>query len=387
MSVDFTHQPKLKVAVIGAGFIGSCHMDALRRVGLCELVAVADADMDKAAQKAKEYGIRAYAGVGALLAQEDIQAVVNATPTHEHLSVNGQVIKSGKHLFCEKPLARNSAESARMLALLADQPQLVHAIDFTYRMYPLMQNLKSRIAAGECGRVLSLGGHYLQDFLLYPSDYSWRCEEEFTGPSRCIAEIGSHWLDLAETLTGDRIAQVLADVAIFYPERYQAGRPIPITTEDYASILFRTAGGAHGAFTVSNSCAGHKNDLAIRIDGTESSFSWHQETPETLYKGERDRASSLQAREPIVSHSTYPHLPAGHPEGFRDALFENLHSFIEYIGQGKSMSTDKPAFATLDDGHRVVCLVEAILKSHRLGSWVSVTGPNDGPAHERPAPT
>jgi len=381
---------KIKAGIIGMGFIGVSHIEAIRRVGFAELVAVADVNYDLAKKKADEYHIpKCYATVDELLADEEITVVHNCTPNFLHKEINEKIIKAGKHIFSEKPLTRTSEESAEMLELLKQYPNTIHGVNFNYRMNPLVQEMKQKVLSGEVGKVNLVHGSYLQDWLLYDTDYNWRIEPEVTGVSRCIADIGSHWMDAVQTVTGAKIVEVCADLVTVFPVRKKPLGQVEtfsvntntdyeerkVTTEDYGAVLFKMDNGAHGVFYVSEVSAGRGCYFNFEIDGTKCSMEWNQERADEMWMGHRDGPNYLVKRNP--NHMTpeakqYTYLSAGHPEGWNDAMKNNVMAFYKFIGEDKKMGVDPIDFATFEDGHYIMKLTEAIVESSKSRSWVRV---------------
>ena len=244
---------KIRAGIIGMGYIGVSHIEAVRRIGFGEVAAVADVNHALAKQKAEQYGIaKTYAAIDELLTDPDIDIVHNCTPTNLHLEVNEKIIRAGKHIFLEKPLAMDSVQSKKLLDLLSENRQAVAGINFLYRMYPLVQDMKNRVKAGEIGKVHLVQGSYLQDWLLYETDYNWRIEPEIGGPSRCMADIGSHWIDCVQTVTGSKIVKVCADLVTVFPVRKKPKGQVEtfslnqnaeyekkqVRTEDFGTVLF-----------------------------------------------------------------------------------------------------------------------------------------------------
>lgn len=383
---------RIKAGIIGMGFIGVSHIEAVRRVGFVGLVAVADVNYELAKKKADEYYIpRCYKTVDELLADREIQVVHNCTPNNLHMEINEKIIRAGKHVFSEKPLARSSGESTGMLKLLAGNRNIVHGINFNYRMNPLVQEMKHRVRNGEIGAPKLVHGSYLQDWLLYETDYNWRIEPEVSGPSRCIADIGSHWMDAVQTVTGAKITDVCADLVTTIPVRKKAKGQVEtfsvnsnaeyedkvVKTEDWGAVLIKLDNGIHGVFYASEVSAGRKCFLNFEIDGTKASLHWNQETADQMWMGFRDRDNSLVMRNPNLMKpdaSRYTYLAAGHPEGWNDAMRNNVYSFYKYIVDGKAIGKDPCDFATFEEGHYLIMLTEAILKSNETKSWVKVGG-------------
>lgn len=381
---------QLTIGIIGMGFIGVSHIEAARRIGGVLVGAVADANYELARQRAEEFNIpRCYADVDEMIADPEIQVIHNCTPNHLHFSINEKIIRAGKHIFSEKPLGKTSAESKAMLAMLAEHPDVVAGVNFCYRMNPLIQDAKNRIRDGEIGTPYLVHGQYLQDWLLYDTDYNWRVESAFGGASRCVADIGSHWMDLAQCMLSSRITEVCAVTRIVLPVRKKSLRPtetfskaedgpyeeVRIDTEDYASVMIRFGNGVTGVYQCSQVSAGRKCNIAIEIDGSESSLAWQHETSDRMWKGHRDQNNELIMRNPALTHPAaraYTHLPAGHPEGWNDAFKNNLQAFYSFLSDGKRLSDAPCDFATFEDGHYLMRVTEAILKSSRERRWVPV---------------
>ncbi len=381
---------KIKTGIIGMGFIGVSHIETLCRIGFAETYAVADINYELAKKKADGYGIeKCYANIDDLINDPEIKVIHNCTPTHMHKEINEKIINSGKHVFSEKPLARNSEESAHMVELLKQHPDTVAGINFCYRMNPLIQDAKNRIASDEIGKPYLVHGNYLQDWLLFETDYNWRIDPEYTGTSRCVGDIGSHWLDLAQTMLGSRITQVCADTVIALPKRKKPTTQVEtftvntnveyeekvITTEDYAAVLLKFANGASGVFNCSEISAGRKNFINIEVDGSLASFQWQQEQSDRMWKGNRNSNN-----EEIIRNSNlltpearkYSFLAAGHPEGWNDAFKNNLTAFYTFIRDGRKLGRDKADFAPFEDGHYIMKLTEAIIQSSREKRWITI---------------
>ncbi len=378
---------KLKVAIIGLGFIGESHIEAVRRIGNCELYGVLSSHPEKAKAKAEYYGIpKCYNSLEELLADPDVDVIHNCTPNRLHHEINCKVIRAGKHLFSEKPLCATYQEAEELLAAQKEHPEVAAGVNFNYRLNPLVIEMRSRISNSEIGDVRIISGYFLQDWLLYDTDYSWRLEPELSGPSCCVADIGSHWMDTVQFVTGHRITEVMADVDTVIPVRKKplaAGNTftsevsaeyeeVEVKNEDYGAVLFKTDKGARGVFYVSELCPGHGCDLNFEIDGSKASFRWDQEECEKLWMGHRDGANYMITREPNAmtpEARAYASLAKGHPEGWNDAFKGNIQSFYRYIQEGM---TGEAPFATIEQAAYVVKLTEAILKSSKERKWVEI---------------
>jgi predicted dehydrogenase len=382
---------KIKVGVIGTGFIGPTHIEAIRRLGFVEVVGLAENGIETARKKADELGIpKAYGDYREMLADKEIQVVHNCTPNHLHFQINKEIILAGKHVVSEKPLAMDSNESAELLAL-AKKHSVVHGVNFNYRQHASVQNLQTKIAKGDLGKVNLVHGSYLQDWMLFDTDFNWRLAPEVGGKSRAVADIGSHWCDTVQYVTGKKIVEVFADLATVIPVRKkvltanatfgaentveQEYEDVQIKTEDYASVLIRFEDGSRGVFTVSQVNAGRKNKLSFEIAGSKSAAFWNQEEPEKLWLGHRDKPNEILLADPALFTAearSAIHYPGGHNEGWPDALKNMMYNYYSFIRDGKDPLKDKANFATFEDGHISMCITDAILDSHEQQTWVKV---------------
>ncbi|WP_425395466.1 Gfo/Idh/MocA family protein [Aeoliella sp.] len=377
----------IKAAIIGTGFIGPAHVEAIRRLGFVDVIAVSERNQELAEAKAAELSIpKAYGDYNELLADPQIQVVHNCTPNHLHFEVNKAIIEASKHVVSEKPLAMNSTES-RELVRLADEAGVVNAINFNYRFMPLVQQAKQMVAKGDIGPVHTIHGSYLQDWLLKETDWNWRLVPELSGDSRAIADIGSHWCDIVQFVSGMKIKSVMADLVTIHQERKKptvemetySGRELqpgeyevmPIGTEDYASVLLEFDSGAHGVMTVSQCAAGQKNRLSFEIDGADAALSWDQQRPNELWIGHRDTPNEVMLKDASLMHDEakeYAHFPGGHNEAWPDGpknLFRNVYGHLNGTRPGGD-------FATFIDGHNEIAICEAMVKSNQERKWVDV---------------
>jgi predicted dehydrogenase len=377
---------ELGAAVIGSGFIGTVHIEALRRIGV-QVRGVLGSTQERAAARATQLGVaHAYASLEDLLADDRVDVVHVTSPNHLHHPQVRQILAAGRHVICEKPLAMTSAESAELLDL-ATAGGRVHAVNFNIRFYPLNQHLQEAIGAGSLGDVRLVTGHYFQDWLLLDTDWNWRLEPEFGGALRAVGDIGSHWLDLMTFVTGQPVVAVMADLATFIPTRRQPAGPVEtfsteratdtvareIRTEDTATILLRFANGARGTVAISQISAGRKNSLRYEIDGSVGAAAWDSEQPDQLWLGHRERPNEIFHRNPALMEARgrgAATLPAGHVEGFADtfgALFRAVYADV-----GTGVPADRPIYPTFADGHDEMLVNDAVAESARRGTWVEV---------------
>jgi predicted dehydrogenase len=376
------------VGIVGTGFIGPAHLEALRRNNV-SVIGLAEATAELAAEKAANLGIeKAYESYEAMLADPDINVIHLATPNYLHYPHAKAALEAGKHVVCEKPLAMNSTESADLVRI-AKATGKVNVINFNIRFYPMAQQARSMVQNGEIGDLFILQGSYLQDWLLLPTDWNWRLEPELGGTLRAVGDIGSHWLDLMSFITGLKVKEVFADFKTFHPIRKKPLKELetftgkmltpedyedkPIKTEDYASILLHYENDVRGVLTVSQVSSGRKNRIFFEISGSKSSLSWNGERPNELWIGERSGPNQVMLKDPSLlsteAESTASY-PGGHNEGFPDTFKQLYNKVYNYILAGDfSAETDFPTF---EDGHYEQVLCEAIERSAKDNCWVEV---------------
>lgn len=369
----------LGMGLVGSGFIGPHHLDAVRRISYARPIGVAGSSPEQSKSKAVSLGLnRAYDDYHEMIADPEIDVIHNCTPNHLHFAVNAAAIKGGKHIISDKPLGMNRDESRELLRM-AREAGVFHAVTFNYRGNPLVQHARRAIADREIGDVRFVHGHYLQDWLLKETDYSWRVEPDKNGQALALGDIGSHWCDLAEHVTRTRITHVLADITTAVPVR--AGRRMEL--EDLASVLLRFDNGAKGSFSVGQICAGHKNDLLLEVNGSAKSMRWKQESQNELWIGGRDEPNVVLAKDPNLMNAAgrdFATLPGGHQESWADAFRTILTQIYVSIINGKRPGDGtkhgdalSPVIATFEDGYRANCIIDAILDSAKAGGvWTEV---------------
>jgi len=376
------------VGIAGTGFIGPAHVEALRRLGI-PVLGLAEVDLETAQKKAAELGIpKAFGSFEALLADPKIDVVHLATPNVLHYPFAKAALQAGKHVICEKPLAMNTQESAELVRLAAEVKK-VNVVNFNIRMYPMVQQARSMVQSGEIGNLFIIQGSYLQDWLLFPTDWNWRLEPGAGGSLRAVGDIGSHWLDLMTFVSGLKVKEVFADFKTFYPVRKKPARPLetftgkilqpsdyvdqPISTEDYATILLHFENDVQGVLTVSQVCSGRKNRLFFEINGSQSSLAWNSERPNELWVGHRTQPNQVIMKDPAIlspEARAVTSYPGGHNEGFPDTFKQLYHKVYTYLFNGDF--SQKPDFPTFADGHYEMVLCEAIERSAREKKWVSM---------------
>jgi predicted dehydrogenase len=376
----------IRAAVIGTGFIGTVHVEELRRIGV-QLRGVLGSTPERGRARADALGVKhAYPSLEAILDDPDVDVVHVTSPNHLHVPQARAILAAGKHVVCEKPLAMTAAESASLVED-AERSGRVNAVNFNIRFYPLHQHVRELIAGGGLGDVRFVTGHYFQDWLLLDTDWNWRLEPDKGGSLRAVGDIGSHWIDLVQFLTGLKIVAVMADLATFVNTRHEPKGPVEtfstersadtmdreMATEDVASILLRFENGARGAVSVSQISAGRKNSLQWEIDGAERAAAWDSETPDHLWLGHRDRPNEILLRNPALmgpAGRAASALPGGHVEGFGDTFGALFRAIYADIVAGKP--SERPPYATFADGHDEMLVNDAIAASAAAGSWTGV---------------
>ena len=376
------------VAIVGTGFMGPAHTEGLRRLGM-NVAGILGSSAEKSRRAAHDLGIpKGYDSYAELLADGEIEAVHITSPNRHHYAQASEALRAGKHVHCEKPLAMTSAESGALCDLARDSG-LAAGVNYNMRFYPLNWEVRAMVRSGALGRIHSVYGSYVQDWLLYPTDYNWRVLSEEGGKLRAVADIGTHWLDLMQFVTGLSVTGLQADLKTVHTtrqrpvgevetfsakvEEIEATESIDIETEDSGAALLRFGDGAHGSLWVSQITAGRKNCLRYEIAGSEATVAWNSEQPNELWIGHRNESNRHLLRDPgLVSEDARAHIgyPGGHNEGYDDSFKHSFKAFYDYIAAG-DFAAPEP-FPTFADGHKEIVLCEAILESHQQGGWVEI---------------
>jgi predicted dehydrogenase len=371
----------IRAAVVGTGFIGVVHVEALQRIGV-EVAGVVGSSPERARQKP---GLpEPYESFEAMLDDDRVRVVHLTTPNHLHYPQVQAVLAAGKHVVCEKPLALTSVESSELLQQ-AEASGLVHCTNYNIRFYPLLHEARQRVLDGELGSVWNVHGAYSQDWLHQPTDWNWRLDPELGGSLRAVADIGTHWLDLTSWIANRRIAAVFADLYTVHPVRRVPTGPVetyadagdveradrPMATEDIAHVLLRYDDGSRGQVTISQVSAGRKNHLSFELDGSEGALAWTSERHEELWLGHRDRANEVLFRDPgLMRGPLRGDYPAGHAEGFTDTFRQLYKAVYAAVEEGRMPA--EPNFPTFADGHEEIVLGEAIARSAAEERWIEV---------------
>ncbi|MGA3346612.1 MAG: Gfo/Idh/MocA family oxidoreductase [Terracidiphilus sp.] len=379
----------IRTAIFGTGFMGRVHLDALRRLESVEVVAIAGRNLEVARRLGAGFGISTITtDYRETLRDPTIDAVHILTPNALHYSMTKAALEAGKHVACEKPVT-TSVEQAQELVALAAKKGLRNCVCHNLRYYPMVQQLRRMVEAGELGEILSVQGGYSQDWLLYDTDWNWRIDREAGGASRCLADIGSHFFDMAEHITGLRVSSLVADLKTFHPTRKQPKHSVEsfankmmgpedyletaVETEDFGTVLFHMGSRALGAMVASQVSAGRKNRLSIEVYGTKAGAAWDQERPNELWIGHRDTGNEIILKDPALLKPEargYADLPGGHAEGYDDSHKQLLRRFYASIDD-PNLAPEYPQFA---DGLRQLVILQAELESHRTRSWIDVPG-------------
>ena len=380
-----TEMSQITAAVIGTGFIGTVHVQALRRLGV-RVAGVLGSSPARAAARAAEIGVdKAYGSIEELLSDRSVEVVHVTSPNQLHYPQVKAIIAAGKHVICEKPLAMTSAQSAEM-AELAGASGRICAVCYNIRFYPLNQHAHAMVGAGDLGDIRFVTGHYHQDWLAKATDWNWRLQSEIGGALRSVGDIGTHWVDLTSFITGMKASAVFADLMTFLPERQRpagpvetfssaegATRAVSIDTDDASAIIIRYGNGARGVLTTSQINIGRKNSLHWDIAGSTASAAWDSETPDHLFVGHRDAPNQTLMRDFTLMNEAGTRaasLPPGHVEGFADSFFAFFRAVYSDIAAG-SRNADS-TWATFDDGHYEMRFCDAVVKSAQLGRWVDL---------------
>ena len=377
----------IRTAIFGTGFMGRVHLEAVRRVESVEAAAIMGRNLEAARRLGGGFSVPvATTDYREILRDPAIDAVHVCTPNAQHFPMAKDALNAGKHVLCEKPLA-TSVEEGEELVSLAAQKGLRNAVCHNLRYYPMVQQMRRMREAGDLGEILVVQGTYSQDWLLYDTDWNWRVDAKAGGPSRCMADIGSHFFDMAEHVTGLRVTSLCADLQTFHPTRKQPKHSVetfankllgpedyietPIDTEDFGAVVFRMGTRTRGVMTASQVSAGRKNRLNIEVYGTKSSVAWDQERPDELWTGQRDSGNPVFIKDPSLlkpGARSYADLPGGHSEGYDDTFKQVFRRFYASIGTPGG-AIEYPQFS---DGLRQLTILTAALKSHATRAWVDV---------------
>lgn len=376
----------LGAAVIGTGFIGTVHAQALRRLGV-NVVGVLGSSSKRGAEAAKVIGVeKSYDNLDDLLADPTVQVVHVTSPNQFHHQQVKEILAAGRHVVCEKPLTMTSEESAELVDL-AKASKLIAAVNYNIRFYPLNQHARQMCADGDLGDIRLISGHYMQDWLQHDTDWNWRLEADKGGLLRAVGDIGTHWIDLTSFIAGLKVTEVFAELSTFVKTRQRPTGPVEtfsqerngetvpteITTDDTALLLLRYENGARGSVTISQVSPGRKNSLQWEIGGSKSAAAWDSEKPDHLWIGHRDRPNEILQRDPSLMNprgASVAALPGGHVEGFADSFFALFREIYSAIVDGKEPANR--GYASFADGHYEMLVCDAVLRSAKEEGWVKV---------------
>lgn len=364
---------RLKAAVAGMGFIGFAHVEALRRIPYVDVVAVADPAGGQ--EKAERLGVPAgYTDFIQMMDESKPDCIHICTPNSTHMAIAMAAIERGINVICEKPMARNADEAAQMVEA-AKKKGVLCALNFHNRFYPIPYRMRRMVQEGELGQVYHVQGGYLQDWLQLKTDFSWKILSEYCGKTRATADLGSHWIDLAEYVIGQKVVEVFAEFKTIYPERTQmtaeGPKEVPIDTEDFSCVILRFSGGAVGTATFSAVFSGKKNQTVLQVAGTKQSLQWDNESVNDLLIGHRSEPNGLLTKDPSLVDADTARVisyPGGHAEGFPDAFKQN---FTAIYGAIRGEHQVNP-FATFEDGLHMMKVCDALYESAHSGCWVKV---------------
>ena len=375
---------KIQTVIFGTGFMGRLHTESIRRLGNVEVTGVAGSTAARAREFADQVGIeRSTADYRELLADPAVDAVHICTPNELHAPMVKAALAAGKHVLCEKPLATSVADGRELLAL-AEKSGLAHCTFHNVRAYPQVRNMQAMVAGGELGEIWAVQGTFSQDWMYFDTDWNWRVE---AGPSRTFADIGSHWCDLTEFVTGLRFRSICAELTTFHKTRKKpkgsvetfSGKTlspadyteVPVTTEDFGMMMFHLGERARGVMTASQISVGRKNRIVLEIYGTKKGLTWNAERPDELWIGERNSPNGIVIKDPSLLRESargFADLPGGHSEGFDDTFKQTIRRFYRRVADPRA-PIEYPQFG---DGVRQLQIIDAVLESSRAGKWVDI---------------
>ena len=380
---------KFKVGLTGTGYVGMIHLDMLRRFANIDVVALADSNKQLADEVGQRFDVqKVYYDAFDLVEDDEIEIIHNCAPNNLHFDINVEAIKAGKQVLSEKPLALSSKETAELVKL-AKEHNTVNGINFCYRYYPVIQEAAARVRRADLGDVRMVLGHFLQDWLSYETDYSWRLDPNVAGKSNTMADLGSHWCDLVQFITGLKITEVLAEFDTILPKRRKPKSgplsfgavqnvetvDVEIPVEDYASLFLRLENGARGNFTTCQLAIGKKVDIDLQIYGAKESYSWNHVHPNALVIGHRDKGNELFYESPLLQTEDtrkYALLPTGHPTGYHDTIYNFFMDYYAAVAAKRNGAEFNANFPDFNAGHSEMLIIEAALRSAQSGRWEKV---------------
>jgi predicted dehydrogenase len=377
----------IRTAIVGTGFMGRVHLEAVRRLEFVEAAAVVGRNAEATRRLGAGFSVPTITtDYRDVLRDPKIDAVHICTSNAHHFPMASEALRAGKHVICEKPLATTVGEGEELASLAAGR-EVRNCVCHNLRYYPMVQQMRRMREDGDLGEILIVQGTYFQDWLLYDTDWNWRVDAKAGGPSRCMADIGSHWFDMAEHVTGLRVTSLCADLHTFHSARKQPKHSVEtfsnklsgqedyvetaVDTEDFGAVIFRMDEQARGSVAASQVSAGRKNRLSIEICGSRSSVAWNQERPDELWVGHRDSGNQVFVKDPALlkpAARSYADLPGGHSEGYDDTFKQVFRRFYASIA-APAVAPEYPQFV---DGIRQLRIVNAALESDRTRGWVDV---------------
>lgn len=378
----------IKTAIIGSGMMGVQHALALRRIPGVEVVAICDPVSKNLAEKAESLGIPyAYSDIEKMLEEQQPDVIHNCTPNSEHYKISKLALERGIAVYSEKPLGV-SVEEAQSLVALAEKNHTANGVNFNYRSNAMVREMRARLRRGTPGKVLLVHGQYVQDWLMYDTDFNWRVDSRIGGKSRTVADVGSHWFDTIQLILDARIEAVYAKLLTVYKQRKRplvatqtfsnasggAYELVDVDTEDAGFIMVRFADGTYGNIVLSQVSGGYKNSFTVSVDCANYSMQWDQESPDKLQIGDRN-VGSIKVLSAAGGNTddanAYTTLPAGHAVGWADALSNNINLFYTAIKNGTA-NEEKQEYATFRDAAYIMKIVDACLRSNEEDKWIEV---------------
>ena len=377
---------KINAAIVGTGFIGKQHYEAIRRLPNTEVIAIVETDKKRAESFAQEFGIKHFfTDYDDLMDLEELDVVHICTPNSLHYPMSKKALENNIHVFCEKPLSLTSLESQDLVEVSRNSSSL-HAVNLNYRSNAMVREMKQRVANEDIGKVLMIHGQYIQDWLMFDSDYDWHFLPEMVGPSRTVADIGTHIFDLVQFVSGKKIKRIFAELITVYPERTkrkQTGETfaqtytgesekVKVMNEDAAMIIAELTDGTKVSLNLSQVTGGFKNGLTMTISGSKKSLTWEQEAADRLAVGNRECGNeTIYADAKYLSDyaKSFINLPNGHAVGWADAFKNSIGEFYKHIADP---TVEPGSYVDFETGHILMKIIEACLKSSEIKQWVDV---------------
>ena len=374
--------PTVGIGMLGYAFMGKAHTNAYKTlpymmyppVAIPRLVGIAGRNKDAVEAAAARYGYeKAYTDWRDLIADDEVQVFDNGGPNNAHAEPSIAAAKAGKHILCEKPLARTAEEAKDMLDAV-EKAGVKHMVSYNYRFVPAIVQARDLIASGALGRIFHFRAVYLQDWIIDPEfPMTWRFTKEVAG-SGSLGDLASHIIDIGRFLVGEP-TKVMGMTKTFIDERPDGeGGRAKVDVDDAVTALMEFENGAMGTIEATRFANGHRNGNMWEINAENGSIKFNLERLNELdvywADGRKEKHGFTNV---LISEGYHPYWenwwPAGHMIGWEHTFIHEIHHFLDAIVNDKDVA---PYGATFVDGYRNNVITDAIVESANTGRMVDI---------------